>query len=139
VLIDGTLGKQLLQVSAVSPLFRTFVLSHPPSCFGLIILRLFSPNIWRPPWFKLEEYPHNATKMSQPTSPSGRRLTSNHQPKHFSPTTHSSAPYHHRNLRTPNKHVHHSRLQPQWLRGQLHPNPRSCPTPVTPKGTFTTT
>jgi hypothetical protein len=70
-------------------------------------------------------------------SPSGRRLTSNHRPKHFSPTTHSSPPYHHQNLRTPSEHVHRSRLQSQWqrassnqtLEGALHQSPPRVPSP----------
>jgi hypothetical protein len=78
---------------------------HPtPLCLGPDSLRLFGPNIWRPPCSKPKDNPHDATKMSQLASPPRRRLATNLRPKPnpFSPSTHACPPHHRQNHRTPN-------------------------------------
>jgi hypothetical protein len=61
-------------LSACSPL-------HFSPRSGSGSLRLFDPNIWCPLCSKLKNNPDDATKKSQSTSTSRRRLTSNLRPK----------------------------------------------------------
>jgi hypothetical protein len=54
---------------------------HSFSCLGSSIPQLFDPNIWRPPWYKLENDPDDATEKNQPTSAPRQRLTPSLQSK----------------------------------------------------------
>jgi hypothetical protein len=63
----------------MSPLTDTFTLS---------CLQLLSPNIWHPPWSKLEDNPDDATKTNQPMAPPRLPQASdqNQPPTHALPT-----------------------------------------------------